>query len=704
LDGYVLAAGEGFGIQVVDVDPPGQTSIVATVPTPSFAHSVDVVGSIALSVETFSWRLVDVSNPAAPSVTYGVDSGTVGRTSGTFDRRTSIQGGAASGPDVAYIGWIAGYDTEIAIIDVSDPHSPSSIGHVVFPFDIPRSVRYVEQTLNGVPRSYIYVAGDDFYIIDVNDPSSPSTVVAYNLSARDVTGADGFAYAAVGGSIRVLDVSDPSQPTSVGLLAVPGDPQDVWLMGSDLFVSSESRGVHVVDVRDPKQPTIKQTIYTPLHSNQARALGTDLFVADGSRGIHVFDVTALDPVPTVTTVDTPGEALKIELMGDHAYVADGESGLQIFDIQDLGAPSLVGSLAPQISGNGYEFVDVKVSGQTAYVAGRTDGFHIIDVSNPAQPSYLSSPMAYANAVDVAGDLAYVTYSVVTAGLTILDVSIGTAPSIVGTLSLPPNLTTHVTVIEDVLYVSSWNHGLWTIDVSDPATPVQVGALPGNYLGLVPAADDLAYAVSYHQEYEVQVLDLSDPFQPHIVGRVQAGVNPRDLYLDGDVLYVACGRMGVHAIDVTDPLQPVNFGNVLPENLPGVNPAGAIDVYVRGDRLLVASGEEGIAVLPAACPSSVGAPVDGVSLHEFRVTAAPNPFRNTIDLGFTMDRSSAVRVDVHDVRGRLIRHLVNGRRSAGRHSISWNGQDATGQPAAAGVYFVRAERGGKIRTEKIVLLR
>jgi len=694
LDGYVLGADPYYGIRVVDVSPPARASIVAGVPTPSPPHAVDAVGSLALSVEEHAWRLVDVSDPLAPSVTYGLNPSTVvDWLSGTFDRR--------SGVDVAYLGWVAGYDSEIRVYDVTDPYSPATIASVPFIFDPARSVRYVEQTVGGTQRSYLYVASDGFYIIDVTDPGSPSIVVEYGLNAAGVTGADGYAYVAVGGTIRVLDVSDPSAPFQVALLSVPGTPKDLWLGGTNLYVSCGSYGVHVVDVQNPSSPTSRKTVHTPVGAVQARAVGSELLVGDLGRGIHVFDAQVLDPVPTLRRLDTPGSALRVELMGDYAFVADGGGGLQVFDIRNLDSPSPAGSLAPP---GGGEFVDLKVSGQIAYVAGDTGGFHVIDVSDPTQPSVLSSTLALAEAVDVVGTHAYVSHSSATAGLTILDVSAAAAPTVVGSVSLPPNLAPHVAVIGDVAYVSSWNDGLWTIDVSDPAAPVQVGDLPGNYLNVVPGPGGLAFAVAFHQIYEVQVLDLSDPFQPAVVAHAPAGVDPRNLFLDGDVLYVACGRMGVHAIDVSDPLQPVNFGNVLPDSLPGANSDGALDLQVRGDRVLVASGSEGFAVVPTGCLSVVDAPVADLGRDDPWLTAMPNPFRESVDLGFTMERSGPVRVDVLDVRGRMVRRLVDGTRDVGRHSLSWSGRDRTGRPVAAGVYFVRTERAGEVRATRLVRLR
>jgi hypothetical protein len=64
----------------------------------------------------------------------------------------------------------------------------------------------------------------------------------------------------------------------------------------------------------------------------------------------------------------------------------------------------------------------------------------------------------------------------------------------------------------------------------------------------------------------------------------------------------------------------------------------------------------------------------------------------------------VRVDVFDVRGRRVITLLDGARSAGPGEIRWTGRDGNGCAVAAGVYFLRAEAAGEIRTRRLVLVR
>ncbi len=86
-----------------------------------------------------------------------------------------------------------------------------------------------------------------------------------------------------------------------------------------------------------------------------------------------------------------------------------------------------------------------------------------------------------------------------------------------------------------------------------------------------------------------------------------------------------------------------------------------------------------------------------------LAAYPNPFNPQTIIPFELAEPAAVRLTVHDLLGREVTVLVDGRLSAGRHSVQF---DATGR--ASGMYLVRLMADGQTRresrTQSIVLLR
>ena len=91
---------------------------------------------------------------------------------------------------------------------------------------------------------------------------------------------------------------------------------------------------------------------------------------------------------------------------------------------------------------------------------------------------------------------------------------------------------------------------------------------------------------------------------------------------------------------------------------------------------------------------------GLTLHP----AAPNPFREGTSLRFELPRAGVVRLGLYGVRGRLVRALVDGERPAGTHSVRWDGRDAAGRPAAAGLYFLRLEAAGEAVSGRVARVR
>lgn len=66
---------------------------------------------------------------------------------------------------------------------------------------------------------------------------------------------------------------------------------------------------------------------------------------------------------------------------------------------------------------------------------------------------------------------------------------------------------------------------------------------------------------------------------------------------------------------------------------------------------------------------------------------PNPTRHQAVIEFEQPAGEAVRLEIHDAAGRLIRRLDPGSGS-GHRQVVWDGRDATGRDVATGMYFYR----------------
>lgn len=79
----------------------------------------------------------------------------------------------------------------------------------------------------------------------------------------------------------------------------------------------------------------------------------------------------------------------------------------------------------------------------------------------------------------------------------------------------------------------------------------------------------------------------------------------------------------------------------------------------------------------------------------------NPFGQGAQLKMSLAAGGPVNLAVYDVRGRVVRDLVNEVMPAGAHVVTWDGGDVSGRPAAPGVYFARLEAGSLERKVKLV---
>jgi hypothetical protein len=82
---------------------------------------------------------------------------------------------------------------------------------------------------------------------------------------------------------------------------------------------------------------------------------------------------------------------------------------------------------------------------------------------------------------------------------------------------------------------------------------------------------------------------------------------------------------------------------------------------------------------------------------------PNPFNPVTTIEYQLAERSSVRLEIVNIRGKLVRTLINKTQSAGMHRIEWNGQDDTGQSCASGLYFYRLSTPGWNLTKKMIRL-
>jgi len=78
---------------------------------------------------------------------------------------------------------------------------------------------------------------------------------------------------------------------------------------------------------------------------------------------------------------------------------------------------------------------------------------------------------------------------------------------------------------------------------------------------------------------------------------------------------------------------------------------------------------------------------------------PNPFNPTTYISFTLKKNENVKLNIYDIKGSLIKSLINERLHSGSHKFEFNGNSLS-----SGIYFYKLETEGFQQTKKMILIK
>ncbi len=257
----------------------------------------------------------------------------------------------------------------------------------------------------------------------------------------------------------------------------------------------------------------------------------------------------------------PHGAEAIYLRNDHAVILTSE-GLRMVDISNPVNPTLGATVAFPYS------LDLDGVGDTVLFAGQNAGLYIMDISNPESPfetGHLPSPLPPAgiSAVAVSGNTAYVANGCL--GFHVVDIANPTQPQTIGSL-VHDHCISGVTVHDNHAYLagSTLSTGLLVVDVSHPASPVQVGQLSlqgGNFLA---HRDDHVYIAG--SELKLAIADVTNPALPQLLLEDHHQGWANKPVVMGTRLYVPLSdtdgdELWVDVYDIADPANVVPLGTL-----------------------------------------------------------------------------------------------------------------------------------------------
>lgn len=381
-------------------------------------------------------------------------------------------------------------------------------------------------------------------LFDLTQPTSPTSLGGFSAGLALGGAVHGNFFFGIGFGLEIYDFSNLNQ---VQLVFQDGNAESrsVLVEGNQLLFGNAD-GLHVWNVTNPAQATETAVIPAAMdrtHVAVAMPMGQNVrlaFFSEMGRGF----VFAPGSSPTLLhTWDLPGgvDTTAVAMAGDRTFTSDFYSGLRVLAAESLLA---VGRLdAP--AGQQGAFEGLKVVGSRVYLANWGYGLLIVDVANPAAPSLLGQvEIAFATAVEVVGNVAYV--------------------------------------------VTSTNGGfLVVVDIANPANPQILNVLPTvksldivHHAGLLLVADE-----ALGDPGGLRLFQLAQPHLPSLVGHYQGCDSAAGVAAQGSVAFVACHDGSLHVVDLTNPANPQQLGVY---SDPSVIGQGS-DVVVEGTTVVFAQG-------------------------------------------------------------------------------------------------------------------
>jgi hypothetical protein len=232
----VIGAEEGEGLQIIDISDPDHPVLRSVYPL-VWAMSVQVNGSLAyVGTGRDGLFVLNISDPDHPSLVGKCCDG------------VSIQALQVSG-NRAYIGWYSA----LRIVDVSNPASPTVIGNFSEPEYIFTAIRVVGD------RVYLGddIRGID--IIDASNPAQMTRLGQYwtQGGALDLEISGSYVYVATGlQGLEVVDISNPANPVLRQSYPVAGLAQSIALASSYAYVAGGEGGLQTLDISNADQPRL----------------------------------------------------------------------------------------------------------------------------------------------------------------------------------------------------------------------------------------------------------------------------------------------------------------------------------------------------------------------------------------------------------------------------------------------------------------
>ena len=586
---YALVASfNDSGVQIIDITNPATPTAVSSIANNgadddgnTFEELDRPFGIATVKIDSSVYALVaasgddgiqiiDITNPATPTVVSSIADGASDGSGGTFDE---LDG--ASDISIVQIGQstyaiVASFsDNGVQIIDITNPATPIAVSSVTdgATFD-ELGGAYDITTVKIGSSVYALVASfsdNGVQIINITNPATPTAASSITddatfdalAGASNITTVriDSSVYALVTSfnddGVQIIDITNPATPIAVSSIT-DGDTFDeldgaigitTVRIGSSVYAlvaSSDDDGVQIIRIADDQPEPAPASPENPI---AASSITDDSSFALGG----VFDIATVRIGPSTYALTA----------------SSSDNAVQIINITDPANPLAISSVSDgDTDGNGDTFdtliganaiTTVKIGSATyALVTAFTDNsIQIIDITDP------SALIAVSSVTDGGSDGNGDTFDELQGASSITTVRIGSATY--------------------ALVASTTDSGIQIIDITTPAAPTVTSSITDGVGGFgelngatgittVQIGESTYALVASFDDDGVQIINITNPASPTATSSIADGSNSFDT-LDGPrgittvqigsdtYALVASTIEGVQIINITDPATP-----------------------------------------------------------------------------------------------------------------------------------------------------
>ena len=478
----------------------------------------------------------------------------------------------------------------LLVINVADPERPELIGQC----EVAGAIQV------SLGENHAFVTGQEgVYVVEISDPTAPRVVKTHALlNARRGVIAGNLLYVTASSELVTLDISSPEDPKFLSSLAL-SEALDFALAGPFPYgyVATGQARIHVIDMSDPANPAFVKTVIHSSNSRDIQVANGAVYVAADGGGLMAFDIS--DPAnPVQIGQHRDGWApMSIEVRENLAYLGVRGGGCRVIDVSDPANMKLAGQLmrtlpspTPDVT-YGLGITETHIFFGMTFQTTRLEAIKVTEanwqrlggtpvISNnlsvaPGQKnmlmgarnlvtvdiSNLSAPMpAFTNtaiqfsaiAIATSGNRAVAATS---QSLYVLELSESDEAVIKGqtSFSFPPGGVWPMLLLGNIAVTGGNSFQL--VDVSDPAQPQVLGTVHGSWgspIAYLTADGNRVGIVADRRPY---LLDFTDPQAPVVIGEIATVNTAYAVAIAGDVLWVV-HHTDLMGFDMSNPAEPV----------------------------------------------------------------------------------------------------------------------------------------------------